>query len=396
MPSIKDFDFIHHESNLLSAELDKNRRSKSRRISDELFRLLVDAMNEGVIILNNHGDIIYVNTKFCNLLGSSYDELTGKPVIEFIDNSSMSILKKKFLNCIRLSSTASPPKATSIGVTWNNSNGETIFSRVSPQLLADSSIHGKVFFAVVTDITESKKARESLIQSQKELHSLSNKLLTAQERERKRIAGELHDGIGQCLSAIKFKIEEIVETADKNAKSFESLNVLVPLLQNATAEVRRIAMDLRPSILDDLGLKATVNWLSREYRAIYSSIELDASIEVAEAEISEILKTVLYRVIQESLNNIAKHAQATRLTITLMKIEDKINLSITDNGIGFSLDANRTDIPASIGLGLSSMKERVELTRGTFNIQSVLGEGTVINASWAWETQIKPLPPSFP
>jgi len=390
MTSIKDFDFNQSDSLLLS-ELGNNRRSRSRRLSDDLFRLLVDGMNEGVVITDSKGIIIYVNTEFSKFLGSTFEELVGQPVIDFVDKPCRRSLLRKY---IKLSSASYYNKTTPVCVSWKNTLGETIFSEVSPQLLADSCIR-KVFFSVVTDITESKKAREMLLNSKKELHSLSNKLLTAQEQERKRIAGELHDGIGQCLSAIKFKIEEVVETTDENAENIDSLKVLVPLLQNATAEVRRIAMDLRPSILDDLGLKATVNWLSREYRAVYTSIELEASIDVAESDLSEIIKTVLYRVIQESLNNIAKHAKATQITITLRKIDDCLRLSIKDNGVGFILDDSRSDVPASIGLGLSSMKERVELTRGVFNIESEVDGGAVICASWQWEPQKKTLSEFF-
>lgn len=384
MPSITDIEFIHHlnQNHKTLGNKKNNRRSKSRRISDELFRYLVDGMNEGVIIINNDGVIIYVNENFCHMLGCTYEDLTGKEVTDFIESSSRAKLQAKLTSC--MASTPKSVNSASIKVTWNSMNGQTIFSQVSPQMIAVDNLQAELFFAVVTDITDSVKARESLIQSKRELHFLSKKLLTTQEMERKRIAGELHDGIGQCLSAIKFKIEELLGNNDEGRHNNDSLKVLIPLLQNATAEVRRIAMDLRPSILDDLGLKSTISWLTREFSAIYPGIEFESNFEIEEADLSDNLKTVLYRVIQESLSNICKHAMATKVLIKIEKKQQHLELSIKDNGVGLFLDDNSNSAHASIGLGLSSMKGRVEFTNGDFAIKSSAGQGTEILARWLW------------
>jgi len=358
-----------------------NRRNRCRRLSDEMFRLLVDAMNEGVIIINNEGVIIYANDQFCNMQGCSDAGLVGKAIVNLVGISSWTELKAKIISCFAENNPESVQN-NSIEVTWRSIHGKFIFTELSPQIISDDG--NSLFFAVVTDITKSKKVKDSLIRSKLKSHHLSKQLLTAQEQERKRIAGELHDGLGQCLSAIKFKIEELVATADVDCSGLEELNVLVPLLQNATTEVRRIAMDLRPSILDDLGLKATISWLSREFRAIYPDIELETSIEIEENDLSDSLKTVLYRVIQESLNNITKHAKATHVLIRLGKEQQRLELSIVDNGIGLSSIDSSQGASDNIGLGLSSMKERVEISSGIFSINSVSGEGAEILAYWPW------------
>jgi PAS domain S-box-containing protein len=381
MNSIANFELSHnHKSGI---DRHNNRRRQSRRISDEMFRLLVESMNEGVIIINNDGVIIFVNNQFCNMLGCSNDDLIGKPVISIIESSNRDELKQNILDCLSTLDVTRVDGGT-IGVKWLSDEGNIIFSRISPQIITDKEYQENLFFALVTDITDSQKVQEALIQSKKELHILSGKLLTAQETDRKRIANDLHDSIGQCLSAVKFKIEELIETAQAESNAINSLNVLIPLLQNATVEVRRIAMDLRPSILDDLGLKATINWFSREFRAIYPSIELVVHLEVEEDDLSDRLKTVLFRIIQESLNNIAKHAKATLVHVSLKNTQKHLHLLIEDNGVGLLKNDHRNSFSENIGLGLSSMKERVEQTDGIFKIHSTMGQGMTIQASWPW------------
>jgi signal transduction histidine kinase len=223
-----------------------------------------------------------------------------------------------------------------------------------------------------------KEWEEALRESENRLRLLSNQLLTAQENERKQIARDLHDGVGQMLSAIKFKIESVIQPKDKGKGKFEdpALQQLVPLIRESIEEVRRIQMDLRPSVLDDLGIIATIGWFTREFEKVYSAISIQKQIDIREDEIPVPLKIVLYRIIQEALNNIAKHSRANRAIIALMKKEGSIELTVEDNGAGFDLE-NRPR-----GFGLGSMRERIELSGGIFMIESAIGHGTTIHASW--------------
>jgi len=242
------------------------------------------------------------------------------------------------------------------------------------------------------EIRERTRAEEALKQSEKELRLLSSQLLTAQEKERKRIAGELHDGIGQSLSSIKFAVENSMRRMDKGAPeaSADSLEAVVPLAQEAIEEVRRIAMDLRPSILDDIGILATISWFCREFQAIYSGISIDKQIHIEEDEVPDLLKTVIYRILQEAMNNVTKHSNANLVRFSLRKTDGTIELVIEDNGLGFDLEDALSVDSDRRGLGLASMKERTELSGGSFAIDSAQGRGTIVRASWPLEQSRDP------
>lgn len=231
---------------------------------------------------------------------------------------------------------------------------------------------------VLASILERKKGEETIRKSEQQLHHLSHQLLTAQERERKRIAQELHDGLGQNLATIKFGIERSLQSLSEEIQPdiYKTLESTVQVAQTAADEVRRLASDLRPAILDDLGILATISWFCREFATIYSNIQLEKSLEMREEDVPESLKIVLYRVLQEALNNIAKHSQAQFAKISLRQIKGKIELLVEDTGKGFSPGSSRP------GLGLASMKERVELSGGAFTLKTSKGQGTKIRAAW--------------
>jgi len=224
-----------------------------------------------------------------------------------------------------------------------------------------------------------------LTKANEALRDLSSKLLSAHEDERKRIAGELHDAFGACLAAIKFKVEAAVQEKGETANTLrESLNTVIPLVQECIAECKRIQMDLRPSILDDLGLLAALSWFCRRFETIYSHIRTEQTIRIEEGEIPDALKIVIYRIAQEAMNNIAKHSKADLVRLSLGKMDRKIEVTIQDNGQGFNLEKVASQESKKRGLGLDSMKERAELSGGSFAVESAEGKrsGTVIRATW--------------
>jgi PAS domain S-box-containing protein len=232
-------------------------------------------------------------------------------------------------------------------------------------------------------INECARVEGALKKSESDLRHLSLELLNAQEKERKMVAGEIHDSIGSSLSAIKFKVETaLTEVADKSPETTAALKSVIPIVQGAIDEARRIQMNLRPSMLDDLGILATIKWFCRQFESTYSKIRISQSIQIEEHEVPGSLRTVVFRVLQEGLNNIAKHSMAKMVLLSLRRADQTIELVIQDNGQGFDLSKAHAPESTTQGLGLKSMRERIELSGGSFQIESTVGKGAIIRASW--------------
>ncbi len=233
-----------------------------------------------------------------------------------------------------------------------------------------------------TQIKECQRMDLELRKSEGHLRQLSSALLNAQEKERKRVAQEIHDSIGASLAATKYKVEAtLIHVGDTDSRTTEALKSIIPILQGTIDEARRIQMALRPSILDDLGILATIGWFCRQYESTYSTIHVKQEINIEEHEMSDSLKTVIFRVLQEAMNNIAKHGKANQVLLALRKTDRAIHLVVRDNGHGFMVEDILSRKKSSRGLGLDSMRERTELAGGSFTIEST-DSGTLIQASW--------------
>lgn len=346
------------------------------RESEQKYATLVEDALIGVYILKD-GKIEFANDKFADIYGYSKDELIGMDSLDLVHPHDRPLVKK--LREKRLKGEKVPIEYESKGV---KKNGDTIWVMRS---LSQINYEGAAAISgIVADITKRRKAEEALRKSDKELRILSNQLLSAEEKERKRIARELHDGIGQALSAIKFSVENaLLELRQaKTPIDLGSLEAVIPLTQKAIEEVRRIVMDLRPSILDDLGILATIRWFCREFKNVYAGIRIETTINIKEDQVPRHLKTIIYRILQEALNNVAKHSRANFVHLWLQKNETRMELIISDNGGGFNLDQAMALKTSRRGFGLASMRERAELSGGTFSIDTVPGKGTTIKISW--------------
>jgi PAS domain S-box-containing protein len=346
------------------------------RESEQKYSTLVEDALIGVYIIKD-GIIEFANDKFAEIYGYEKNELIGMPSLDLVHLEDRPVIEE--MRERRLKGEKVPSEYEIRGL---KSNGDTIWVNRSFSLINYKD--GPAISGIVSDLTKRRKAEEALRESGKELRILSNQLLLAEEKERKRIAGELHDGIGQALSAIKFSVEnalgQLRNVSDQS--ELESLEALIPLTQKTIEEVRRIVKDLRPSILDDLGILATINWFCREFQKVYTGIQIKSDIDVQEDSIPSPLKTVIYRILQEALNNIAKHSSADRVQLSLIEQANRVKLSIRDNGVGFDVTKTISMKPSRRGFGLASMRERAGLSGADFDIKSEAGQGTVIGVEW--------------
>jgi signal transduction histidine kinase len=240
------------------------------------------------------------------------------------------------------------------------------------------------------DLGEWVRTEEALRTTQNQLWRLSAQHLSIQESERRRIAVDLHDGLGQTLSLVKLSIEEAARSvaAEASSKVAAALERLGPTVKSALAELRRISMNLRPSTLDDLGILATLSWYFREFESACPNVKLERDIGVAEADVPQSLRISIFRIVQEATNNALKHARAERIRVCLRSAGGALELTIEDDGRGFDPQAAATQSDFSHGLGLQSMRERAELSGGSYEIDSLPGKGTRIRVGWPSPEQL--------
>ncbi|MFW5937221.1 MAG: PAS domain-containing protein, partial [Desulfosalsimonas sp.] len=233
------------------------------------------------------------------------------------------------------------------------------------------------------EIEERKQAEAKLQDSQEKLRQLSHRMLHTLESDRQKIAKELHDSLGASLAAIKFSLEEKLAGMPANPPdNMISLENIVSYLTGTIKETKRISANLRPTILDDLGLLATITWFCREFNAFYRRIRINQEIEIEEAEIEDPLKIVIYRILQEAMNNAAKHGQPDTIRLSLKNAGDRIELVISDNGRGFDPESRLNALDSMSGHGIQGMRERANVCGGEFEIDSRPGAGTRVRASF--------------
>jgi PAS domain S-box-containing protein len=331
-----------------------------------------DAFFEGLALFDPEGRVAYANGTLCRLLGRRRGELVGRAAHEVFGARNARAL-------LGINGRAGRHEMKLCAA-----DGGCRVVRVAVQLIGTSDGDEAGSFAVLMDITARAEAEAALRRSESDLRLLSAQLLGAQELERQRIAHELHDGIGQSLGGLKCTLEACMALIGKGAapEAAQQLQQAGERVRAMCEDVRRIAMGLRPSTLDDLGILATLGWLAREFRAVHAHIDLETRIEVHEDEIPTPAKTALYRIAQEALNNVVTHAGARRVALWLQRRASRVELVVRDDGVGFeparyaSVDANGR------GLGLASMRERAEASGGHLRLCSAPGRGTEIRVLW--------------
>ncbi len=281
------------------------------------------------------------------------------------------------------------------------SDTELIHVASRGKLARDAQGRAERLNGVVWDISERKRMEYELRRSRQalerrvaegtsdlksaydKLRQVPSMLIEAQESERQRLAMELHDSVGQTIAALKYRIEYVIAIMkqENSPKSLQLLNEFVPVLQRSLDETRAIYMGLKPTILAEHGILATLNWYRGELMKLYPSRHIELETGVEEEQIPEDFKIAIFRITQEALNNSFKHGGPEWVDVRLASNNGVIELEVTDDGMGMDLNYIM-ESPAAKSLGLIGMRERAELTGGKFSIKSAPGQGTTIKATW--------------
>jgi two-component system sensor kinase len=255
-------------------------------------------------------------------------------------------------------------------------NGEEFPLEASISQIRDGDI--RLYTVMLRDITERVKAERAQRQAREELRELSANLQNIREDEKTRIARELHDDLGQQLTALKMDISSVEQALEGSASEpvRGQLQGMRRLIDVTVASVRRIAADLRPVMLDDLGLIPAIEWLATDFTNRYG-IDVERDIETGDARFSPAGATALFRIVQEALTNVARHADATLVTLSLQAGDRTFVLRIADNGRG----VHRTAEPAAKSFGLLGVRERAHMLGGAVDIQTAHGQGFVLTVT---------------
>jgi signal transduction histidine kinase len=233
------------------------------------------------------------------------------------------------------------------------------------------------------DITEWKRTEEILRQAAQQMEALSRRLIRAEEDERRRIARELHDETGQALTAVKMHLQGLTQGLDDPTEVRARLEESIRLIEQTHRQVRSISLDLRPALLDDLGLVAALqSYVKRQAQLAGWAARFEPAAGLLACRLEPELETACFRVAQEALTNVVRHAGARTVGVELHLGERELRLCIRDDGVGFDVAAARSRAASGVSLGVLSMEERVALVGGRFAIRSMPGQGTEVAAEF--------------
>jgi len=332
-----------------------------------------------------------INPAWQNLLGYTPEELLAMHFLDLVHQDDRPGVAAE-INRLKAGS-----KVISYELRGRSKNGSYIWT----QWTAIPAPNEQLFYAIGRDITQRKRAEDALRKSeehfrdlfneakamQEKLRELSSKVLHAQEEERKRISRELHDEVGQALTAISVNLQLLKQKAAKVGQGLDTtVAETQSLLEQTMYNVHRFSYELRPAMLDDLGLVIALRWYIRAF-AKRTNIKLNFRADSVVEQLAGEPKTVIYRVVQESLTNVYKYADATRVQVIVKKMDDNIRLTVRDNGKGFRPDQMDLSSKDKGGMGMMGMQERLRLVNGQFSVESEPGKGTTIRATIPLKTE---------
>jgi PAS domain S-box-containing protein len=353
---------------------DRKKAQRELRKNELHFRRLVEMMNSGLAIQDEHGVITYVNDKLLEISGYGKQDFVGRPIEQILDMIGTTNRRQVLEEMEK----RKKGQADSYELTGRRKDGGQLSVIVAPRPLHDEKGIFRGSFAVVTDITELKKAEERLRIYGEQLQFLSSQLLAAQEREKKRMSMELHDDLGQSLVALKLCAKSIRMrlAPDQETELCGDCLWLVKLADDIVQRFRELCGDLCPLIIEDLGFSSSLRMLLEDFSRIHGT-RCDADVDDMDRRLDTEAQIMIYRVLQECLNNVAQHAAASRVSFEFKRDNETALFRIEDDGIGFPEDYHRTGNLQPKSLGLITMTERVRMLGGNLDIKSAKGSTSI-------------------
>jgi PAS domain S-box-containing protein len=360
---------------------DRKRAEEALRESQQLLQQVLATLPVGVVVTTRTGDITLINEATTHIWGAR-PSLSGPERWEqsrgWWHGSGTRISSTDWAS-VRALSAGQTSLNELIDIETFDGHKKTIQNSAAPVRDAGGQIIGAVI--VNEDVTERVYAEEALQESAGRLQQLSRRLLRVQEAERQHLSRELHDEFGQLLAAIALHLRAAKNVAGEAAQL--SLDESIGLLHRAGEQMRNLALELRPIMLETGGLDATLGWLAEQFER---RTGIAAEVVGHAGDVSGDLATASFRVIQEALTNVMRHAQARQVRIELTRQEGLLELAIQDDGMGFDVDKVVDQATNTSHLGLVGMKERVEILGGTLKIDSQPGQGARIRVSLPEQT----------
>jgi len=371
--SVFDYPFTDVDGSTLILEMgidvtERKRAEEALRNASLYTRNLIEASLDPLVTISADGKIMDVNGATEVTTGVSRDQLIGTDFSDYFTEPEKAregyqrVFQEGFVRDYPLSILHRLGRVTDVlynATVYRNEAGD---------------VQG--VFAAARDVTELKRAEAELRTKEAQIRFFASQCLTAQETERRRIAAELHDSIVASLASAKFRVETLVQQMKPEGGSLGSMNDIASTIGKIINDIRRIMADLRPSVLDDLGVIPAITWFCREFQQTYSHLCVEKQIVAEEHEVPDSLKTQIFRIAQEAMNNVAKHSKASLVNLLLQKEGERILLSVQDNGQGFDPEKVKK------GMGLSNIRERAELSGGACELQSTMGKGTTVRVWW--------------
>jgi len=333
---------------------------------------IVDTAMDAIISADESQRIVLFNPAAEKMFGWPQAAVLGQPLDVLVPERFRSAHRGHMAEFARTGATSRRMGGAGV-LRGLRANGEEFPIEAS---ISQHSENGRRLLTVILrDVTERMRAEEELRQSQEDLRELSAAAHTIREQEQRRVAREIHDELGQSLTALKMDVAWMLGNLSQGSPTLtEKLSTMQAQLDATVAATRRISADLRPLMLDDLGLIPAAEWLVQNFSE-RTGIPCQLHIKPADIELAEPYASALYRILQESLTNVARHARASRVEVVLAKSDGALTLSVRDDGRGFSPAETR----AQKTYGLLGLRERTVLLGGEASIASEPGRGTTIN-----------------